>query len=154
VLKIGQTTFPCLLGKAGRRHVKREGDGASPIGRWKLEQLYYRPDKMLKPQTAMKSKPMRPNDGWCDAKTHRSYNRHVALPFAAAHEKLWRLDQAYDLVCTTNHNQCPRKQDSGSAIFLHVINQGATGTEGCIALSQKHLRMVLARCAAKTYLVV
>jgi L,D-peptidoglycan transpeptidase YkuD (ErfK/YbiS/YcfS/YnhG family) len=151
---MGHSTFPCLLGKSGRRFAKREGDHASPIGKWKLEQLYYRPDKMGRPRTAINCKPLRPNDGWCDAKFHGAYNRHVALPIKASHEELWRKDAAYDLVATTNHNQRPRIQAHGSAIFLHVINPGSTGTEGCIALSEPHLRQVLSRCRRQAYLVI
>jgi L,D-peptidoglycan transpeptidase YkuD (ErfK/YbiS/YcfS/YnhG family) len=154
VLKIGQSYFPCLLGKSGRHFAKREGDGASPIGTWKIEQLYYRPDKMHRPLTALNCKPMSPKDGWCDAANHGHYNRHVALPFSASHENLWRNDKAYDLIATTNHNQRPRIKGFGSAIFLHVINPGATRTEGCIALSEKHLRQVLQRCGRRAYLVI
>ena len=151
---MGHSTFPCLLGKSGRRFAKREGDGASPKGIWKLEQLYYRPDKMGKPPSTLNTRALRPSDGWCDAAGHGKYNRYVALPFKASHEKLWRKDRAYDLVVTTNHNQHPRKQFGGSAIFLHVINAGTTGTEGCIALSEKHLRQVLSRCSRHTYVVI
>jgi L,D-peptidoglycan transpeptidase YkuD (ErfK/YbiS/YcfS/YnhG family) len=153
-LKIGQTIFPCLLGKSGRRFAKREGDSASPKGKWKLEQLYFRPDKMGRPKSKLKTKSLKPSDGWCDAAGHGQYNRFVPLPFKASHENLWRKDRAYDLVATTDHNQRPRKQFGGSAIFLHVIDKGATGTEGCIALSEKHLRQVLSRCGSHTYLVI
>jgi L,D-peptidoglycan transpeptidase YkuD (ErfK/YbiS/YcfS/YnhG family) len=154
VLKIGSTSFPCLLGKSGKSFAKREGDGASPRGIWKLEQLYYRPDKMGSPKTALSCKPMQPIDGWCDAKFNGAYNRHVALPFKASHENLWRKDGAYDLIVTTNHNKRPRIQNHGSAIFLHVMNPGATYTEGCIALSEKHLRYILRHCSKRTYLVI
>jgi L,D-peptidoglycan transpeptidase YkuD (ErfK/YbiS/YcfS/YnhG family) len=154
VLRVGQMYFPCFLGKNGKTYRKREGDGKSPIGKWKLEQLYYRPDKMGRPNSAVNCKAMKPNDGWCDAAGDGRYNRHVTLPFKASHEKLWRADQAYDLIATTNHNMRPRKQAGGSAIFLHVINKGATGTEGCIAMSEKHLRIVLRMCSNKTYLVI
>ena len=147
-------SFPCLLGKSGRRFGKREGDGASPKGKWKLEQLYYRPDKIGHLQSAISSKALKKTDGWCDAAGTGRYNRHVVLPCAVSHERLWRTDQAYDLVVTTDHNQRPRKQFGGSAIFLHVINKGATGTEGCIALSEKHLRQVLSCCGKNTYLVI
>ncbi len=146
--------FPCLLGKNGRTHQKREGDGKSPVGCWKLEKLNYRPDKIGKPRSLLSSRGLKKSDGWCDAKGHRNYNRAVKLPLSASHEELWRQDEAYDLMVTTNQNQRPRRQGGGSAIFLHVIRKGATGTEGCIALSEKHLRIVLANCRQKTDLVI
>jgi L,D-peptidoglycan transpeptidase YkuD (ErfK/YbiS/YcfS/YnhG family) len=154
ILRFGQMIFPCHLGKNGKTFRKREGDGKSPAGKWRLEQLYYRPDKMGRPLSLVDCKPIKRNDGWCDATGHRSYNRHITLPFEPSHENLWRKDRAYDLVTTTNHNTRPRKQAGGSAIFLHVINQGAIGTEGCVALSDKHLRIILGRCSRKTYLVI
>jgi L,D-peptidoglycan transpeptidase YkuD (ErfK/YbiS/YcfS/YnhG family) len=154
VLRIGHAQFPCFLGKNGKTHQKREGDGKSPVGRWKLERLNYRPDEMIRPLSKISMRAMNKTDGWCDEAGNRSYNRSIKLPFSASHEELWRKDEAYDLVVTTNHNQRPRKQGGGSAIFLHVIRKGANETEGCIALSEKHLRIVLARCGRKTYLVI
>jgi L,D-peptidoglycan transpeptidase YkuD (ErfK/YbiS/YcfS/YnhG family) len=153
VLIIGASQFPCRLGKTGRRFMKREGDGASPIGVFKLEQLYYRPDQMLRPRTQVNSKPLKLSDGWCDAVCDLQYNRHVHLPLTASHERLWRADDAYNLVVSTNHNQKPRVRGFGSAIFLHVTD-GKKGTEGCIALSQKHLKLVLSRCSKDTRLVI
>lgn len=153
ILTIGATDFPCRLGKTGRRFRKIEGDGASPIGVFKLEQLYYRADKMLRPRIKLKSRALERCDGWCDAPQHFGYNRFVKLPFAASHEKLWRDDRAYDIVVATSHNQRPRIRGLGSAIFLHVTD-GTKGTEGCIALSEKHLRIVLARCAKHTRLII
>jgi L,D-peptidoglycan transpeptidase YkuD (ErfK/YbiS/YcfS/YnhG family) len=154
ILKLGNSSFPCLLGKNGRTFRKREGDGMSPVGKWRLQLLFYHGDKMKRPRNDLKTRQLRKNDGWCDERGHGQYNRLVKLPFKASHENLMRSDQAYNIVISTNHNQLPRKQNAGSAIFLHVINSGATGTEGCIALSEKHLRMILLRCRAKTYLVI
>lgn len=152
-LTIGATHFPCRLGRAGRRFRKREGDGASPIGVFKLEQLYYRTDKVFWPKTLIATKLLMKTDGWCDAPDHFQYNRQIDLPFAASHEELWRKDDAYDIVISTNHNKRPRIRGLGSAIFLHITD-GRNGTEGCIALSEKHLRMVLNRCAKNTRLVI
>jgi len=143
--------FPCLLGKNGRTHFKHEGDGKSPVGRWKLGQLYYRPDKMLHFRGG---EPLKTTNGWCDAEGHRLYNRPVTLPFGASHEEMWRKDEAYDLICLTGHNQHPRVQGLGSAIFLHVWHLGATGTEGCVALKESDLRKLLARLRGKTYLAI
>ena len=154
VLQLGHREFPCLLGLKGRTHRKREGDGKSPVGRWNLEILNYRPDKMGRPLSKLPTRPAKASDGWCDAAGQGAYNRRVKLPFAASHEDLWRKDEAYDLMVTTSHNQRPRIQGRGSAIFLHVIRQGAKGTEGCIALSARHLRIILGECGRKTYLVI
>lgn len=154
VLRVGQSEYPCLIGKKGKTFRKREGDHRSPIGKWKLERLYFRPDKKLHPQAQLSCQPLQRHDGWCDAKGHGLYNRHVTLPFSASYENLWREDDAYDLVVSTNQNQIPRIQGGGSAIFLHVINKGTSGTEGCVALSEHHLRLVLSRCSRHTYLVI
>jgi L,D-peptidoglycan transpeptidase YkuD (ErfK/YbiS/YcfS/YnhG family) len=154
VLRIGHSSFPCILGKNGKTMRKREGDGKSPIGKWQLEQIFYRADKMVRPHSSVRTRNLRADDGWCDAKGHGQYNRFVKLPFKASHETLKRQDCAYDIVISTNHNKIPRKQNGGSAIFLHVINAGAKGTEGCVALSEKHLRMILQRCRAETILVI
>lgn len=153
-LVIGNRRFACLLGKNGRAFRKREGDGKSPIGTWRLTGLYFRPDKMLRPRCRLPTAPLRRDDGWCDAKGHKDYNRKVKLPCAASHEDLWRSDEAYDLLATTSHNQRPRKQGAGSAIFLHVWRKGATGTEGCIALKPGDLRKVLAAMGRKAVLKI
>jgi L,D-peptidoglycan transpeptidase YkuD (ErfK/YbiS/YcfS/YnhG family) len=108
---------------------------------------------MLRPKTTLKSRPLLETAGWCDAPSHFAYNRFVTLPFNANHEKLWRSDNAYDLVISTSHNQRPRIRGFGSAIFLHVTN-GSNGTEGCISLSERHLRMVLERCTKDVRLVI
>ena len=109
---------------------------------------------MQRPRTGLPIRALKKADGWCDAIGHRCYNQPVRLPFQASHEALWRGDEAYDLLITTDHNQRPRIQGRGSAIFLHVIRPGAIGTEGCVALSAKHLRIVLERCGPKTYVVI
>jgi L,D-peptidoglycan transpeptidase YkuD (ErfK/YbiS/YcfS/YnhG family) len=139
------------LGQKGRTHSKREGDGKSPMGRWRLGQLFYRPDKS---RHVRHGKQIKKTDGWCDATGHRLYNRPVTLPFDASHERMWRPDEAYDLVCLTSHNQRPRVQGLGSAIFLHVWRSGASGTEGCVALKESDLRKLLARLPRKTCLVI
>ena len=108
----------------------------------------------MRPLSKLPTKPLRKNDGWCDAKGHKDYNCHVKLPFPASHESLWRNDEAYDLIVTTSHNQRPRVQGAGSAIFLHVWRQGATSTEGCVALKAADLRKVLAACSKATDLVI
>ena len=151
ILRLGNLCFPCLLGAKGRTCRKREGDGKSPRGRWLVTSLYFRPDRARGIKSARR---LKPNDGWCDAPEHPAYNHKITWPFAASLEKLWRNDDAYDILAITNHNQRPRRRGAGSAIFLHLWREGATGTEGCIALRRRDMLVVLSRLRGRTYLVI
>ena len=144
-------SFPCLLGKRGRAFRKVEGDNKSPRGKWLITQIYVRLDRRRGLKRAQR---LKPDDGWCDAPGHRAYNRKVKIPFAANHERLWRADEAYDILATTSHNQRPRIRGAGSAIFFHLWRQGATSTEGCIALKRRDMEVVLSRLGSKAYLVI
>jgi L,D-peptidoglycan transpeptidase YkuD (ErfK/YbiS/YcfS/YnhG family) len=92
--------------------------------------------------------------GWCDDPAHRRYNRQVQLPFSGSHEQLWRADRAYDLVLVLDYNIKPRVRRRGSAIFFHLTRPGSNGTEGCVAISSKHMRMILPRIGRHTKLVI
>ena len=143
-LVVGLRRWPCALGRSGRRAVKREGDGASPIGCWAMLMVYYRGDRGTRPRTGLPLRPLRINDGWCDAPADRNYNRAVRLPYSASAEHLWRDDRVYDLIVVLGHNQRPRQRGAGSAIFMHLARPGFTPTAGCIALTRRDLRQVLA----------
>ncbi len=45
---------PCLIGRGGAvaADAKREGDGATPRGRWPLREVLLRPDRGLDPPAA------------------------------------------------------------------------------------------------------
>jgi L,D-peptidoglycan transpeptidase YkuD (ErfK/YbiS/YcfS/YnhG family) len=154
MLVAGHRAFPCLLGKTGMRHAKREGDGASPIGAFPMVRGYWRADRLSRPVTGLVMHPLKPDMGWCDAPGHRLYNCPVRLPFAASHETLTRNDNAYDIMIVLDYNLSPRLQHRGSAIFFHLIREGATGTEGCIALSLKDMRKILPHISTKTRMVI
>jgi L,D-peptidoglycan transpeptidase YkuD (ErfK/YbiS/YcfS/YnhG family) len=144
-LALGSMVIACALGRAGSRVGKREGDGATPIGRWRVGEVFYRMDRLRRPRTRLPVRPLRRLDGWCDAVGDRNYNRPVRHPYAASAEKLWRSDSLYDLILTLRHNARPRVQGHGSAIFLHVAGPGYPTTAGCIAVARLHLLRVLGR---------
>ena len=148
VVKLGDLAYPCALGRSGRRALKREGDGATPIGRWRLLQVLYRPDRIRRPVTGLPVRQIKPDDGWCDAPNDRNYNRPVRKPYPASAEELWRADGLYDIVVVLSHNVRPRIRGAGSAIFMHVAQPGYKPTAGCIALEREHLRRLLARLGA------
>lgn len=114
------------------------------MGVWAVVEVYYRPDRAMRPRTALRIEPLKPIFGWCDAPGDRNYNRRVTLPYPASAERLWRDDAVYDLVAVLDYNRSQRTQGRGSAIFLHVARAGFPPTEGCIALKREHLLRLLA----------
>jgi L,D-peptidoglycan transpeptidase YkuD (ErfK/YbiS/YcfS/YnhG family) len=153
-LSMGGATVRCSLGRAGRRVIKREGDGATPVGTWTPVAVFYRADRMTRPRTALPVCALRPADGWCDAIGDRNYNRQVRHPYPASAERLWRQDRIYDIIVVLNHNRVPRVQGAGSAIFLHLARPEFAPTEGCIALGLRDLRLILAQSSKRTRLKI
>ena len=142
----GQRMIPCALGRAGLSENKREGDGATPIGRFPLRRVLYRADRVTLPRLSLPAAAIEPGDGWCDDPTSSDYNRQVRLPIAASHEHLWRLDSLYDIVVVLGHNDGPVVAGAGSAIFLHVASADYRPTEGCVAVARDELLALLAAC--------
>jgi L,D-peptidoglycan transpeptidase YkuD (ErfK/YbiS/YcfS/YnhG family) len=143
MVRLGPLAFPCALGRTGRRALKREGDGATPVGCWRLLQVLYRPDRIRRPATGLPVRQIKPADGWCDAPTDRNYNRPAQRPYPASAERLWRTDGLYDVIVVLSHNVRPRVRGGGSAIFMHVAQPGYAPTAGCIALKREHLLRLL-----------
>lgn len=141
----GACRYTAALGRTGRRALKREGDGATPIGRWQVLSVLYRADRVARPRTALPTARIMPASGWCDAPADRNYNRPVRLPYPTSAEALWRDDHLYDVVVILDHNRRPRVRGLGSAIFMHCASEGLRPTAGCIALARHQLVALLAR---------
>lgn len=146
--------YPCRIGRGGVKADKREGDLATPIGRFPLRLCYYRPDRVETPQTGLKTIALGVDDGWCDDPCDPLYNQQVKLPFAASHEKLWRDDHIYDLIIPMGYNDETIVPGKGSAIFLHLMRPDGVGTEGCVALKKDDLMALLPRLGPETFLTV
>lgn len=149
-------TCPCAIGRGGvlAAAQKREGDGTSPQGVWRLKRVLYRPDRLPRPDTALPVVPLKPSDGWCDDADHPLYNRPVTLPFAGSHEKLWREDHVYDLIVELDHNDHPIIPGLGSAVFFHLAHEDYRPTEGCVAVALEHMRAVLAAMSTESMLEI
>jgi L,D-peptidoglycan transpeptidase YkuD (ErfK/YbiS/YcfS/YnhG family) len=139
----GTFRVPCALGRSGVKAMKREGDGATPRGRFPLRAVYYRPHLGTMPGTILQRLALRPNAGWCDSPADRNYNRAVSLPYRQSAERLWREDGIYDVVVVLGYNDVPRVKNRGSAIFMHLARSGFPPTEGCVALRPADLRRLL-----------
>lgn len=163
-LEVGGKTYRCTIGLGGIAAMgeKREGDLKTPSGSFALRCVYYRPDRVAAPHTALPIIALSPEDGWCDDPSHALYNRAVKLPFAGRHEKLWRDDHVYDLIVPLGYNDgmdesgkpTPIIKGAGSAIFMHLMREDGVGTEGCIALGRGDLLEVLADCSTSSLIVI
>jgi L,D-peptidoglycan transpeptidase YkuD (ErfK/YbiS/YcfS/YnhG family) len=153
-LECGHFRGRCALGRSGVTAIKREGDGATPAGRWRLVEVRWRSDRVPRPRTALPVHAIGPQDGWCDAPGDRNYNRPVRHPYPASAERLWREDHLYDVVVVLAYNLRPRAHGRGSAIFMHLARPGYSPTEGCIALGVVDMRRLLAGLSASARLVV
>jgi len=136
--------IPCALGRSSIHRFKREGDGATPLGRWRAVAVFWRPDRLRRPAALLPGRALRAADGWCDDPADRHYNRPVRLPFAASHERLWREDHLYDVVVVLDYNLARPRPGAGSAIFLHIAKPEFAPTEGCIAVTPAAMRRLLA----------
>ena len=65
----------------------------------------------------------------------------IIIPASA--ERMWRDDHLYDVVVVMDHNERPRVQGRGSAVFMHVARDGYKPTAGCIAFKRSHLLRIL-----------
>lgn len=146
-LHLGHVHFACALGRGGRGVKLREGDGVTPLGRWAIRHVFYRPDREARPRTALPVSALMPGTGWCDAPGDANYNRLVRLPYPVSHENMWRKDGLYDLVAVLGFNDLPRSQGRGSAIFLHLAHPDYRATAGCVAIARNAMLTLLAQTA-------
>lgn len=144
----------CAIGRAGVTSHKREGDGCTPRGTFRLLAALYRPDRLPRPATSLPLSAIDPNAGWCDDPADRNYNRAVRLPYAARHENLWREDHLYDVVVVLDYNIDPVTPGAGSAIFLHLGHEDFAPTSGCIVVSLATMHRLLPRLSRETVIEV
>jgi L,D-peptidoglycan transpeptidase YkuD (ErfK/YbiS/YcfS/YnhG family) len=146
-LRVGSRTLPVAIGRSGIRADKREGDGGTPRGRFRLVRLWWRADRSPRPRVLLPARAIRGNDAWCEDPRARGYNQSIRLGTGAAGDRLWRDDHLYDVLIQLDHNTRPRVAGRGSAIFVHVARPGLAPTAGCIALPATELRRLLGRLA-------
>jgi len=134
--------FKCCIGKKGIKKNKREGDKSTPKGIFKIGKVYYRPDRINKPNTILKTKKIYSNMGWCNDPTSKFYNKEIKINQNIKHEKLFRKDNKYDIFVVVGFNFFKTIPYKGSAIFIH-ITKNYKPTAGCIALKKKDLLIFL-----------
>ena len=142
-LRIDEFQFKCCIGKKGSTINKKEGDKKTPKGIFKLENLYFRKDRIKKPMTSLKCVEIKRNMGWCDdIKFPRQYNKLIKVNKKLKHEKLTRKDHKYDLLIPIKYNFKNPISGHGSCIFIH-LTKNYKPTAGCVALKEKDFLIML-----------
>ena len=146
--------FKCCIGKKGAKKRKIEGDNSTPKGIFKFGTLYYRKDRVKKPNTKLKTKIIKPNMGWCNDSESKYYNKEINIKKKIRLEKLYRKDYKYDYLIVINYNVKKAISNKGSAIFIHCSFSDKRKTAGCIALKKKDLVFLLKNLKYQTYIKI
>ena len=128
ILKVDQFQFRCAIGKNGLSNKKIEGDFCTPKGIFKLEELFYRKDRV--------------NFEKCNLKFKK-------ITF----EKMFRDDYKYNFVIPLNYNRKKIQKNKGSAIFIH-LTKNYKPTAGCIAISKNNFEILLKVIKKNTYIKI
>ncbi|HMK77217.1 MAG TPA: L,D-transpeptidase family protein [Thermodesulfobacteriota bacterium] len=142
---IWHLVLPAFIGSIGEMGFaaldeKREGDGKSPSGIFPLGIAFgYDPSVEIK----MPYRQATDDDFWVDDVNSEDYNRWVTgEPNALSWEKMKRDDDQYKYGVVIEYNMHPIVKGKGSAIFLHVWNDGDS-TLGCVAMSEEMILKIL-----------
>ena len=149
-LQVDEFSFKCAIGKNGISKNKVEGDKKTPKGTFGIEKLYYRPDRVKNLISRLSKVKIKKTMGWCDdVHNKKKYNKLIKIEKKINHEKLFRLDQKYDLLIPIKYNFNKRTLGKGSCIFIH-LTKNYKPTEGCIALGLKDFLIMLRLINKKT----
>lgn len=159
--------YPCVIGRSGAiaQEQKKEGDGATPLGEYRILRGFYRADRIEKPSTnGLEMLAIKPDMGWEDSADAKNYNTFIARGYdMKKEESFWREDPLYNIILVMDHNgawpfETPRSSDDGaeagkgSAIFMHVMKHDEQGvakpTAGCVAFEQEDLITILGQLEA------
>jgi L,D-peptidoglycan transpeptidase YkuD (ErfK/YbiS/YcfS/YnhG family) len=146
----GGKALPVALGRSGIRASKREGDGGTPIGTFHPVRLWWRADRLKRPQTRLPARRIAPDDAWCEDPADRRYNHAFKRSANEPGDRLRREDHLYDLIIEIDHNTRPRVAGLGSAVFIHVARDAFGPTAGCVALRRNDLLKLVSRIGPRT----
>ena len=142
-LQVDDFIFKCCVGKNGLTKNKIEGDKKTPKGKFKIGDLFFRKDRIKKPNTKLKCVEIKKNMGWCDdVSSKQNYNKLIQINKDLHHEKLYRKDRKYDLLIPIKYNFPNSVVGKGSCIFIHLTSNYEL-TAGCIALKKKDFLIML-----------
>ena len=146
-LIIDEFRLKCCIGRGNIKKNKVEGDGSTPRGKFGIGTLYWRSDRVQKPNTKLFCKPINKKIAWCNDSKSKFYNKEIKVNKKSKFEKIYRNDYKYNYFILLKYNYTNSKKNKGSAIFIH-LTKDYKKTAGCIALSKKDF-LILAKLINK-----
>lgn len=137
--------YPARLGHNGLSSNRREGDGTTPTGTYRIGPTMYGNER--NPGVRFRYRRVRCGDWWNEDPRSPTYNtfQHVPCgtrpPFRVVSEGLWQRPDAFPYLAVIEFNMNPVVPGHGSGIFLHAQTGGPTN--GCISLRRSELVRVL-----------
>lgn len=137
--------YTARLGRNGLSYNRREGDGTTPTGTYRIGPTMYGNEP--NPGVRFQYRRLRCGDWWNEDPSSPSYNtfQHVRCgttpPFGGASEGMWQQPRPYPFLAVIEYNTRPVIAGRGSGIFLHAQTGGPT--IGCVSLRKAELRAVL-----------
>lgn len=131
------------IGKNGVTKDKKEGDGKTPLGSFKLGRILGTHTK-INNKNSLEYQEITENMYWIDDSKSKYYNQLVDISKvekdwnSAEHLIDYPIQYEYLIEIRTNPNN---NQGKGSAIFLHCSNNKAT--EGCVAVTKDTMEKIL-----------
>ena len=152
-LEVDDFQFRCVIGKNGISNQKIEGDFCTPKGIFKLENLFYRKDRVDFEKCELKVKNINREMVWCNDSSSIYYNKLIKINKKITYEKLFRNDYKYDFIIPLNYNRKNIKKNKGSAIFMH-LTKNYKPTAGCIAISKNDFEILIKVIKKNTYIKI
>jgi L,D-peptidoglycan transpeptidase YkuD (ErfK/YbiS/YcfS/YnhG family) len=137
--------YPARVGRNGIRKNRREGDGTTPIGTFRIGRVMY--GNEADPGVKFRYLRLRCGDWWNEDPSSATYNTLRRLrcgqepPFRVVSGGMWQDRTAYPYLAVVEFNMHPVVPGRGSGIFLHA--QTGRPTNGCISLRRADLVRVL-----------
>jgi L,D-peptidoglycan transpeptidase YkuD (ErfK/YbiS/YcfS/YnhG family) len=137
--------YAARVGRNGIRKNRREGDGTTPIGTFRIGRVMYGNEP--NPGVKFRYLRLRCGDWWNEDPSSPTYNTLRRLrcgqqpPFRVTGLGMWQEQTAYPHLAVVEFNMNPVVRGRGSGIFLHAQTGGPTN--GCISLRRADLVRVL-----------
>jgi L,D-peptidoglycan transpeptidase YkuD (ErfK/YbiS/YcfS/YnhG family) len=140
---VKQSPINAGIGKNGFAlpNQKREGDGKSPTGIFKLGKLF---SYEKQSGTLLENQQTTKEDKWIDDVNSPDYNKHIiGVTQAKSYENLLLNTDVYKYCTVIEYNTNPVVKGKGSAIFFHLALNPSSFTLGCVAINEIYMELMV-----------